>query len=141
MRSDFAEAFHGRSRPRPPPASSTKPYFASVRRWNAQLAGDSPSASLAWVAVSVACTPNSSIRAIRTGCARARITVGSVMLIGSCWSFSDGWAGWFVGSELTFRNSTLETVLLTSHSEDFFRKKSSEAVPADRRQIRFVRMT
>ena len=52
-----------------------------------------------------------------------------------------GGAGWFVGSELTFRNTTLETVLLTRSSEDFFRNKSSEGAPADRRQIRFVRMT
>jgi hypothetical protein len=63
------------------------------------------------------------------------------MLIGSCSSLSDGGAGWFVGSELTFRNTTLEIVLLTSSSEDFFRKKSSEGVPADRRQIRFAAMT
>ena len=126
MRSDSVEARHGRSRPRPPPASSTKPYFASVRRWNAQLAGDSPSASLAWVAVRVGFTPKSSISAIRTGWARARITVGSVMLIPSCWSVSDGGAGWFTGSEVTFRNTTLERVLLTRPSEGFFRKKSSD---------------
>ena len=123
MRSDFVEAFHGRSRPRPP-ASSTKPYFASVRRWNAQLAGDSPSASLAWVAVRVSWTPKSSIRLIRTGCARARMTVGSVMVIDSGWPVSAPPSGvsappsgceadWFVGSELIFRNSTLERVLPT----------------------------
>jgi hypothetical protein len=63
------------------------------------------------------------------------------MRIGSCSSFSDGRAGWFVGSELTFRNTTLETVLLTSSSEEFFRNESSEGIPAGRRQIRFVRMT
>jgi len=63
------------------------------------------------------------------------------MLIGSGSSLSDGRAGWFAGSELTFRNTTLETVLLTSASEDFFRNKSSEGVPADRRQIRFAAMT
>jgi hypothetical protein len=63
------------------------------------------------------------------------------MLIGSWSSLSDGGAGWFVGSELTFRNTTLETVLLTSFSEDFFRNKSSEGGSADRRQIRFAAMT
>jgi hypothetical protein len=63
------------------------------------------------------------------------------MLIGSCSSLSDGVAGWFAGSELTFRNTTLETVLLTSYSEDFFRNKSFEGPPADRRQIRFAAMT
>ena len=35
---------------------------------------------------------------------------------------SDGGAGWLVGSELTFRNTTLETVLFTSPSEDFFQE-------------------
>jgi hypothetical protein len=63
------------------------------------------------------------------------------MLIGSRSSFSDGGAGWFAGSELTFRNTTLETILLTSSSEDFFRNKSSEDARADRRQIRFLWMT
>src|SRR5689334_23584355 len=33
---------HGRVRPGPPPASSTKPYLASWRRWNEQVVGDSP---------------------------------------------------------------------------------------------------
>src|ERR1700723_1130343 len=66
------------------------------------------------------------IRASRTGSGRARITVESVMLMSSRWSGSDGGAGWFIGSELTFRNSTLERVVLTRVSEDLFRKKSSE---------------
>ena len=39
--------------------------------------------AVAWVAVRVGLTPKSSISAIRTGWARARITVGSVMLIPS----------------------------------------------------------
>lgn len=32
----------GRERPGMGPASSTKPYFASWRKWNEQVVGDSP---------------------------------------------------------------------------------------------------
>ncbi len=44
----------GLARPWPPPASSTNPYFASWRRWNEQVVGDSPIRSPASVAV---CAP------------------------------------------------------------------------------------
>src|SRR6266540_1694176 len=49
---DIAVALHGRSRPRPPPASSTRPYLESCRRWNQQLWALSPTRCPAWVAVS-----------------------------------------------------------------------------------------
>jgi hypothetical protein len=126
----------GRSRPRPPPVSSTNPYLASVRRWNAQFAGDSPSSSLAWVAVSVSFMPSSSSRAIRTGCASARIAFGSVR--SSCSSS----AGRRSSSELMFRNTTLERIVPTSPMERFLPRPfrsgpattlASPASPASRR--------
>src|SRR4051794_10167471 len=68
----------GRWRPVPPGASSTKPYFASWRRWNEQFDGLSPTRSAACVAVSVPASLSASIRARRTGWAIARIALGSV---------------------------------------------------------------
>src|ERR1700683_5442271 len=111
---------HGRSRPRPPPASSTNPYLARVRRWKAQLAGDSPSSSLASVAVSVlvSALPLASSRAIRSGWASARITFGSrTSMCGR--SARAGVGG---SSEDMFRNNTLETLVLTS---DLGRRRGS----------------
>ena len=68
---------HGRCRPRPPGASSTKPYFASVRRWNDALAGDSPISSPAWVAVIGPSASSSSSSANRVGWLSARSSRGS----------------------------------------------------------------
>ena len=69
----------GRVRPgavaRPPRGSRTCP---SWRRWNEQLAGESPRASAAAVAVSSPSRATSSMSSIRVGCARARMTRGSV---------------------------------------------------------------
>src|SRR6476646_9251933 len=48
---DRSTARQGRLRPDAPGASSTKPYLASWRRWNEQLAGESPSTAPASVAV------------------------------------------------------------------------------------------
>ena len=74
---------HGRERPVPPSASSTKPYFANVRRWNEQLAGDSPTSSAASVAVSGPSRVSASSSAHRTGWASARISRASVTGRGS----------------------------------------------------------
>ena len=73
----------GRLRPDPPPASSTKPYFASWRKWNEHVVGDSPISSPAWVAVSAPSTARTSSRARRTGWVRARSSRGSVMFLSS----------------------------------------------------------
>ena len=64
--------FHGRARPLPPPASSTKPYLASWRRWNEQVVGDSPICSPSCVAVIAPPRLSASRRAIRTGWVSAR---------------------------------------------------------------------
>jgi len=64
---DTAVALHGRSLPRPPPASSTSPYLASWRRWKEQLAALSPIRSPAWVAVSGPVRRSSPISASRIG--------------------------------------------------------------------------
>ncbi len=71
-------SFHGRRRPVPPSASSTNPYLASWRRWNEAFAGLSPTRSPASVAVSCPASVSASSSASRTGCASARIALGSV---------------------------------------------------------------
>ena len=62
-----AVARHGRSRPRPPPASSTSPYFASCPRWKVQRCGVSSSARAACVAVSGPCRRKSPTSSSRVG--------------------------------------------------------------------------
>src|SRR5450759_1520726 len=74
----MAVARQGRCLPWPPPASSARPYLASCRRWNEQLAELSPSIWPACVAVS-----GPSVRSIPSsdnliGCASARSALGSV---------------------------------------------------------------
>src|SRR6266581_545997 len=76
---NMAVARHGRSRPRPPPASSTRPYLASCRRWNEQLAELSPTSSPARVAVSGPSERSSPSKDSRKGCASARSARGSVI--------------------------------------------------------------
>ena len=71
-------ARHGRSRPLPPPASSTRPYLASCRRWKEQLAELSPISSPAWVAVSGPSRRSTPISDSLIGCAMARRARGSV---------------------------------------------------------------
>src|SRR6266511_369466 len=75
---DIAVALHGRSRPRPPPASSTRPYLESCRRWNQQLWALSPRRCPAWVAVSGPSVRSRPISRRRSGCATARSARGSV---------------------------------------------------------------
>ena len=75
---------HGRARPWPPPASSTNPYFASWRRWNEQVVGDSPIRSPASVAVCAPPCSSASSSAIRTGCAMARSVRASVIFLTPC---------------------------------------------------------
>src|SRR3954471_8055416 len=75
---NVAVARHDFWRPLPPPASSTKPYFASWRKWNEHVPELSPSRSAACVAVIGPSRRRSPISAMRTGCARARIARGSV---------------------------------------------------------------
>ena len=58
---------HGRDRPLPPPASSTKPYLASCRRWNEQVVGDSLIRSPTSVAVIAPPRSRASMSAMRTG--------------------------------------------------------------------------
>ena len=74
---NMAVARQGRSRPFPPPASSTRPYLASWRRWKDVLAELSPSSSAARVAVSGPSTRSSPTRDSRIGWARARRARGS----------------------------------------------------------------
>jgi hypothetical protein len=65
-----AVARQGFSRPRPPPASSQRPYFASWRRWNEHVPELSPSWAAACVAVSgpwVRSSPMSARSASRNG--------------------------------------------------------------------------
>ncbi len=71
-------ARQGRSRPLPPPASSTRPYFASCRRWKEQLAELSPISSPAWVAVSGPSRRSTPISDSRIGWAMARSARGLV---------------------------------------------------------------
>ncbi len=73
----MAVARQGRSRPLPPPASSTIPYLASWRRWKDMLAELSPRSSAARVAVSGPSTRSSPTRDSRIGWARARSARGS----------------------------------------------------------------
>src|SRR5215469_12393886 len=132
---------HGRSRPLPPPASTTYPYLARVRRWKAQFAGLSPSSSLAWVAVSVPACINASSNASRSGCASARIARASVILcspssagVGRADGPASGAAsgGRRAGSrpelsEDMFRNYTLEIVLSKGVARPDFRGPSGLA--------------
>ncbi len=69
----------GLARPWPPPASSTNPYFASWRRWNEQVVGDSPIRSPASVAVCAPPSSSASSSSIRTGWASARSVRVSVI--------------------------------------------------------------
>src|SRR5262249_13842718 len=73
---------HWRSRRSGPgPASSTKPYLASWRRWNEQLAWETPSTRPHCAAVAGPVATSSSSRSRRRGCAKARIAVGSLLVI------------------------------------------------------------
>src|SRR5438477_8761982 len=78
---NIAVACQGRSRPRPPAASSTSPYLASCRRWNDALAGTSPISAPACVAVSGPSRRSSPTRRSRVGWASARSARGSVSRI------------------------------------------------------------
>ena len=69
---------HGRCRPIPPPASSTKEWSASLRRCHEQLAGVSSSRSASSVAVSGPSTVSSSMIPSRTGWASAASSRGSL---------------------------------------------------------------
>jgi len=84
-----AATCHGRRRPAPPPASSTKPYFASWRRWNEHVVGDSPISSPASVAVRAPCRPSTSRSDSRTGWVTARSSRASVSRRGSSSSSAD----------------------------------------------------
>ena len=64
---DVLVARHGFSRPVPPPASSTRPYLASWRKWNEVVPEDSPSSPAARVAVSGPWVRSRPISFIRTG--------------------------------------------------------------------------
>src|SRR3954467_4162517 len=75
---NIAVACQGRSRPRPPAASSTSPYLASCRRWNDALAGTSPISAPARVAVSGPSRRSRPTRRRRVGWASARRARGSV---------------------------------------------------------------
>ena len=74
---------HGRVRPGPAPASSTKPYLASCRKWKEHVFGGSPMSSPAWVAVSGPSSRSASSSARRTGWVMARMVTGSVSWRGS----------------------------------------------------------
>src|SRR6478672_2102986 len=71
-------ACHGRCRPVPPSASPTKPCSASLRRCHEQLAGLSPSRLPSSLAVIGPSTMSASRMLIRSGCAMARSSRGSV---------------------------------------------------------------
>src|ERR1700761_3192418 len=80
---NWVVALRGRSRPRPPPASSTRPYRASWRRWNEQLPELSPSRAAAWVAVIGPSRRSRPTREMRSGWARARRARGLVSRVTS----------------------------------------------------------